>query len=84
MEFDREALRGICGALSGEEKNLIAGLCGKARIRMNNGQVIDEDLWRVTKILVELGYIIPFEVSQTELAAQEYEEAMLAQDLMGG
>jgi len=84
MHFDREALRGIHGALSHEEQLELTSLLMKMGCRHDCGVVIDDDLHMAQQVMVKLGYIIPFEASVMEAGANEYDEIMLASELVWG
>jgi hypothetical protein len=82
MHFSREALRGIFDALSEAERSDLLVIFRK-QVRMNRyGTVIDADLPVVQQVMMDHGYILPFEGKVTDAGAIEYEDIMAAQEIM--
>jgi len=83
MEFDQDALRGIIEALNGGD---FAEVHKEAVRRGAFDCPIGSEGRRaaVQAVLVELGHILPFETNPIDAGVEEYEEAMLAQELLEG
>lgn len=81
MEFSGEALKGILDALPSAD---LANLCEDAKRRGVFGLALGSEERRaaIQQLLIENGYILPFESPVTDLGAAEYDEAIAAQTLM--
>ena len=83
MHFDREALRGIYLSLSVIDRvELTSRMRDLGCGHDTYGRVLDRDLHLVQEMMVELGHIIPFEITAMEVGATEYEEIMRADELL--
>ncbi len=87
MYFDREALKGIYWSLSVVDRiyldKHLMELGIKTVVVDGRRMIADEGLYIVQEEMVRLGFIIPFEVSIMEAVADEYDEIMLAEKLVG-
>lgn len=81
MEFSREALKGTLDALpSADLANLVEDAKRRGVHELAPGS--EERRAAIQQLLIDYGYIMPFESPVTDLGAAEYDEAMLAQEAM--
>lgn len=83
MEFDTEALNGIVECLDPAERDRLEKYCRKLgyfKYRIGSPTRLALGL----RGLVDLGHVVSFEVSPMEIAADEYDEIMQAEELIHG
>jgi hypothetical protein len=81
MHFDREALRGIYYALDNADQLDVYLACAHLGFDVYN-RIDDASLPQFVEIMVAKGHIMPFDIPNYILAAEEYDDIMLAMEMV--
>jgi hypothetical protein len=82
MHFDREALRGIYLALEDVDQYDVYRACVHLDFDPDDGHIADASLPQFVEIMVAKGHIMPFDIPNYVIAAEEYDDIMLAMEIM--